>query len=167
VPITVKVEHAGEPPAPVAYRWDTDTAILTAHFTVPEGGTGLTGSVELAGNDGSWVILDVAGGRVRGVEIAVWPDIRRRADLRAPAEVQTARVMIPARKAQPGVAVVQVDAALSVDADDAERTIHFRMDGMRAARTLRIAREILLDVDEFDKLCGFWLLDVPSLPAAS
>ena len=110
--ITVQVEPAGGAPAPVEYRWDTDTAILTAHLADPGNGPGCPGSVELAGNDGSWLILDVSGGRVRGVEIAVWPDVRKQPVLRPPAEIEAARITVPPRRSQPGVAVLQMDTAL-------------------------------------------------------
>src|SRR5262249_6953726 len=77
VEISVQVEAAAGTPAPVEYRWDTDTAILTAHVAQAADGKGMSGSVELAGNDGSWLILDMHGGGIRGVEIAVWPDVQK------------------------------------------------------------------------------------------
>jgi hypothetical protein len=165
VEITVQVEPAGGIPAPVEYRWDTDTAILTAHLAETANGSGLSGSLELAGNDGSWVILDVAGGRIRSVEIAVWPDVRKRPALHPPPEVEAAIVTVPPRRTHPGVAVVQMDTALVADANPEESTIHFRLGGLREARTLRIARDVLVDVDERDTISGIWLLNVPPFPA--
>jgi len=60
----------------VEYRWDADTDILTdAERRCP--GTGMSGSVEIEGSDGSWLIFDVSGGRIAGLEVAVWPDVRK------------------------------------------------------------------------------------------
>jgi len=165
VEISVQVEPANGAPAPVEYRWDTDTAILTAHLPDPGDGPGLSGSVELAGNDGSWLILDVKGGRLRGVEVAVWPDVRKRAGLRAPGEVESARLAVPARRAHEAVAVLQMDTAIDAEADPEESVIHFRLGGHRASRTVRIARDLLVDLDEREVLAGLWLLSVPPFPA--
>jgi hypothetical protein len=164
VQVAVQVEPAGGMPAAVEYRWDADTAILTAHVAGQTPGGGMSGSVELAGNDGSWLILDVDGGRVRGVEVAVWPDVRKHAALQPPGEVEVARILVPPRKADSGVAVLQMDTALVAEADPQERTIHFRLGSRRAARTVRIARDVLVDLDEHDVLAGIWLLNVPPFP---
>ena len=165
--IAVQVEPSGGAPVPVEYRWDTDTAILTAHIQEASGGngSGMSGSVELAGNDGSWLILDIGGGRVRGVEVAVWPDVRKQSGLHAPAEVESARITVPPRKSQPGIAVMQMDTALVAEANPQESTIHFRLGGHHTARTVRIARDVLLDLDEHDVIAGIWLLNVPPFPA--
>jgi len=165
--ISVQVEPAGGTPAPVEYRWDTDTAILSAHLTEPGNGAGMSGSVELAGNDGSWLIIDVSGGRVRGVEVAVWPDVRKQSVLRPPAEVEAARITVPPRRSQPAVAVLQMDTALVAEANKDESTFHFKLGGHRSARTVRIARDLLVDLDEHDVLAGLWLLNVPPFPATT
>jgi len=62
-------------------------------------------------------------------------------------------------------AAVEVDAPLAADADAAERTIHFRVGARRQTRAVRIARDVLLDVDASDHVAGVWLLNVPPLPA--
>ena len=65
------------------YRWDVDTDILLARLDVADGDAGRSGSVELEGTDGAWLILDVVHGRIRGVEVAVWPEVHKRATLGA------------------------------------------------------------------------------------
>jgi hypothetical protein len=164
VNITVQVEPIGGAPSAVEYRWDTDTAILTANLREKGGGEGLSGSVELAGNDGSWVILDVKGGRIQGVEVAVWPDVRKVPSLRPPAEVQSAQLVVPSRSSKQGVALLQMDTTLVAEADQSETIIHFRLGSSRPARTVRIASDILVDVDEQDTIKGIWLLNVPPFP---
>jgi hypothetical protein len=163
--ITVQVEPNGGAPAAVEYRWDTDTAILTANLQDAARAEGVSGSVEVAGNDGSWVILDVKGGNIHGVEVAVWPDVRKSASLRPPADVECARLVVPRRSAQAGVALLQMETPLVAEADPRESTIHFQLGGTRGARTVQIARDILVDVDEQQAIKGIWLLNVPPFPA--
>ena len=163
--IAVQIEPTSEAPATVDYRWDPDTDILTAALRNGPSVGGMSGSVELTGSDGSWVILDVASGNINGVEVAVWPDVRKVSVLSPPPDIENARVLVPARDSQPDVAVVDVDTALVAEADQAERTIHFRLGPRRATRTVRIARDILLDVDDHRAIAGLWLLNVPPFPA--
>jgi hypothetical protein len=168
VSITVQVQPTDSAPAAVEYRWDTDTAILTASLTggPPAEGPGGSGAVELAGNDGSWVILDVKGGRVQGVEVAVWPDVQKLPVLRAPADAERGQLfLVPSAEPTPGVAVLQMDTTLIAEADQTERTIHFRLGSARPARTVCIARDILVDVDDDDTIKGIWLLNVPPFPS--
>lgn len=148
----------------VDYRWDTDTDILTATLRNGATGKGMSGSVELAGSDGSWVVLDVEAGRIHGVEVAVWPDVRKVASLTPPAEAQAASIVVPSRHSQPEVTAVEVDTSLIAEADQAERTIHFRLGVKRPARAIRFARDLLLELDERDRIAGLWLLNVPPFP---
>ncbi len=154
----------GELPA-VEYRWDTDTDILTAHLHhVKSDDDGMTGSVELAGNDGSWVILDVKSGRIDGIEVAVWPDVRKVGALTQPSAEQ-ATVHVAARRDRGKVQLLQVDTSLAAEADHAERTIHFSLGGVRHARAVRIARDVVLELDDHAAISGIWLLNVPPFPA--
>lgn len=178
--IAVRVEpDGGATPPEVEYRWDADTDILCATLrarrpravsegapaTEPAGGG--TRSVEVEGRDGSWLVLDVAGGgTIAGVEIAVWPDVRRRDGLRPPEDVADALVTFPPVAGADAAAVEahEVTTALLAESDDAERTIHFRLGPVRPTRAVRIARDILLDVDARGRLAGVWLLNVPPCP---
>lgn len=164
VNIPVRVEPATGHPVPVEYRWDTDTDILTANLALEGNGNGSSGSVDVEGSDGSWLILDVADGKIRSVEVAVWPPVRRRADLVPPGEVESVSVTLSSALDVPGVSALEVDTALAAEADEAERTIHFRLGPGRSTRTVRIARNILLDLDGHDRLAGVWLLEVPPFP---
>jgi hypothetical protein len=53
---------------------------------------------------------------------------------------------------------------MDAEADDSERTIHFRLGPSRQTKTVRIARDILIDVDGKDRIAGVWLLAVPPFP---
>jgi hypothetical protein len=84
--------------------------------------------------------------------------------LRPPAEVEAARIRVPPHGEDGQIAVLQMDTVLVAEADPAASTIHFRLGARRAARTLRIARDVLVDLDEHDVLSGIWLLNVPPVP---
>lgn len=148
----------------VEYRWDPDTDILTASLRNGATGKGMSGSVELTGSDGSWVVLDVEAGRIHGVEVAVWPDVRKVATLVPPADAQIASIVVPSRGSQPGVAAVEVDTSLIAEADQSERTIHFKLGVKRPARAVRFARDLVIELDERDRIAGLWLLNVPPFP---
>jgi len=164
VNVTVQIEPATDIPSAVEYRWDTDTAILTASLADNAYADGASGSVELAGSDGSWVILDVRGGRIHGVEVAVWPDVKKLSALRVPADTARGRLVVPSAGSKGGVAMMQMDTTLIAESDQSEQTIHFRLGAGRHVRTVCIARDILVDLDESDTIRGIWLLNVPPFP---
>jgi hypothetical protein len=164
VNIAVHIEPAQGSPAEVEYRWDTDTDILTAQLRQGRAAGGMSGSVDLEGSDGSWLILDVAGGHIHGVEVAVWPTVRKRADLSPPPEVEDATVRVSNNSDGARVTAVEVNTSMAAEADHAERTIHFKLGPPRSTRTVRIGRDLLLDIDGRNRLAGVWLLDVPPFP---
>jgi hypothetical protein len=165
VNIAVQIEPASGTPPAVEYRWDPDTEILIATLDERSPSDGLSGTVELQGNDGSWLNLDVTKGCIQSVEVAVWPELRRLAALQPPTEPDHVRVTVPARRSDNGaVASVEVTAPLAAESDQSIRTVHFRVGSPRSARTVRIGRDVLLDIDASGRLCGLWLLNVPPLP---
>ena len=143
IPVTLQ-DRVGALPA-VDYRWDVDTDILTAAMPATTGGGGMTGSVEIEGADGSWLILDVKQGAIAGVEVAVWPDVKVVSALTPPADVVDSAVAIPARGSQPGLAALEVNAQLAAHADAAERTIHFTFGAGRSS-VVRAARDLLFEI---------------------
>jgi hypothetical protein len=166
VKIAVQVQPANGALQKVEYRWDPDTEILSAQLLPPARGEGMSGSVGLEGSDGSWLILDVAAGRINGVEIAVWPDVRELPALRPPANIQDAGVLVPARGSQPDISSLESTTRLVAEADAAQRNFHFRVGKPRDTRTVRLARDLLLDLDEKSQISGLWLLNVPPAPAS-
>ena len=117
------------------------------------------------GTDGSWLILEVAAGRINGIEVAVWPDVHKRPSLVPPTSIEDARVLIPSRASQPGIASLEVDTPLMAEADTDERVIHFRVGARRDVRTVRVGRDLLLEVDPQSRVAGLWLLNVPPFPS--
>jgi hypothetical protein len=164
VNIAVQVEPANGSPPEVEYKWDADTDILSAQLKTRGSADGMSGSVEVEGKDGSWIILDVAEGRINGVEVAVWPDVRKLPTLSPPMQVEDGRVLLPSRRSQPNIAAVEVDTPLVAEADSSERVIHFKLGKTREARTVRVGRDFLLDVDRQSQIAGLWLLNVPPFP---
>lgn len=211
--IAVRIEPvAGDRTAPVVdYRWDADTTILCATVRADDPATsssagapdspvravaesgpafepGMSGSVEIEGRDGSWLVLDVTAGSVRSVEVAVWPDVRHRSALRPPADAELARVVLPGRRAAAAAAAaattgfgssatrdratpadavdsLEINTAVAAESDEAERTIHFLLGPSRPAKRVRVARDLVFDVDDRSRLAGLWLLNVPPCPS--
>jgi hypothetical protein len=148
----------------VEYRWDTDTDILTANLRTRAATEGASGSVEIEGTDGSWLILDLGGGSIQGVEVAVWPEVRKRSSLAPPADASAGRVMVGGN--DNGIASIEMNTSIVAEADESERTIHFRLGPARQTKSVQIARDILIDVDGKDRIAGVWLLAVPPFPDA-
>lgn len=194
--LPVQVEPSADAPPDVDYRWDADTDILSARVRfigeLPAGialamasgapasdaevlpssfGTEppLSGAVELEGRDGSWIVLDVEAGHLAGIEVAVWPNVRRLVGLMPPVQVENARVRVRGQKrrtarGEPGTSALEVTTHLTAEADPQERIIHFRLGPRRQARSVRLGRDLLVDVDARGHLAGLWLLNVPPVP---
>ncbi len=161
------IERRGKAPR-VSYRWDAETDILTGAVkggrSAKADGAGLTGSVELEGSDGSFVLLDVADGGIRGVEVVVWPDVRTIAALRPPDQVREGDVVLPGGTAGT-VAAVEVDAPLTIDTNTSESVFRVRIGPSRRADVVRVADGLLVEVDDRQEVSCLWLVDVPPFPA--
>src|SRR5262245_16656092 len=125
----------------------------------------MSGSVGLEGSDGSWLILDVSSGRISGVEIAVWPEVRKLPALPPPSQIEDAHVSIPSRRSQPEIASMETVTRLIAEADATQRNFHFRLGKPKMTRTIPLARDVLIDVDDKSQISGVWLLNVPPAPA--
>jgi hypothetical protein len=165
IAVQVQIQPSEPTSQTVEYRWDADTDILSAQLSPKVEGNGMSGSVGLEGSDGSWVILDIAAGRINGVEIAVWPEVRKVSTLATPTTIEDASVVVPARQSQPNIASLEMNSHLFAEADADHKTLHFRLGRPKSSRTIRVARELLLDVDEKSQISGLWLLNVPPGPA--
>jgi hypothetical protein len=163
----VRLEPATASPPAVEYCWDTDTDILAARLgATQEQPEGVSGSVELEGTDGSWLIFDVRRGRISGIEIAVWPDVHKNAALAPPGAQQDALVLVPLAATGSGQGSLEIEAPIRAEADDAERVIYFRIGQKREVRAVRLARDLLLELDPQSRIAGLWLLNVPPFPAS-
>jgi hypothetical protein len=154
---------AEELPA-LEYRWDADTDILCAMLRGGAVAEGVSGSLDLEGADGSWLTFELTDGRLAAIEVAVWPDVASVETLQPPAEAGAARVQIPT-DSEDLLAAMEVDTAIRAVADAPERTIHFRIGPSRPSRAVRVARDLLLEVDGKHRIAGLWFLNVPPFPA--
>jgi hypothetical protein len=160
-----RIEPLGGRLPKVAYRWDTETDILSVACKGVSQGTGLTGTIDLEGADGSFVVLDVAAGVLRGVDVVTWPDQIRTVDgLVPPQPARDGRVVFPGRNSPPGIAAVEVDTALVVDKDPAESVFHIRVGRQRGAIVVRVADHLMVEIDKHSRVAGLWLLAVPPFP---
>ena len=158
------IERTGRVPHAV-WKWDRETDILTGALKgVAKGKGGLTGSVELEGGDGSFILLDVAEGVIRGVEVVVWPDVRTVASLSPPADTAEGDVVLPDRKAHVEVAAVEVDTPLTIETNASESVFRIRVGPSRRAHAVRVADGLLVEVDVHGELAGLWLTGVPPFP---
>lgn len=158
------VERSGGRPR-VSYRWDAETDILTGAV---KGGDkarddGMNGSVELEGSDGSFILLDVSGGAIRGVEVVIWPDVRTVSALQAPASWKEGDVVLPGKGGP--VAAIEIETPLTIDTNPSESVFRVRIGPSRASEVVRVAEGLLVEVDEQQQLAALWLVDVPPFPA--
>jgi hypothetical protein len=84
-----------------------------------------------------------------------------------PTEIEDAHVLVPARASQPNIASLEMATRLVAETDNAQRNFHFRVGKMRGVKTVRLARDLLLDVDEKSQISGLWMLNVPPNPNPS
>lgn len=149
----------------LSYHWDAETDILSASCKATAKGSGLTGTIDLEGADGAFVVLDVADGVLRGVDVVNWPtEVPEVRGLAAPAGAEEARVTFATRSPQPGVAAVEVDTTLQIRKSPGESVFHVRVGRARTARAVRIADNLIVEVDRQSRLAGLWLLEVPPFP---
>jgi hypothetical protein len=160
------IEKKGRLPH-IAWRWDPETDILTGAVkrTIKKGAPGLTGSVELEGADGSFILLDVAAGLIRGVEVVVWPDVQTVPVLAPPAGPKQGDVELPTRRSQPTVSAVEVDTILAIDTNADESVFHVRLSAARPLTAVLVADGLIAEVDEHGELAGLWLTGVPAFPS--
>ena len=159
------IEPLGGTLPKVSYHWDPETDILSVACKGGAAANGLNGTVDLSGADGSFVVIDVAGGCLRGVDVVAWPDdVRTVAELVSPAATKDGRVVFPSRRSQPGVDAVEVDTALTVEKDAAESVFHLRFGRSRPVTVVRVADRLLVEVDKQARIAGLWFVDVPPFP---
>ena len=123
------------------------------------------GAIEVEGKDGSWLSFELVGGRIAGVQVAVWPTVRRRSALTPPTAPSCAAFAVSGREVRADRPVaLELSARVAAETDGSERVFHFVFGPPRATERARIARDIVLEVDERRRLAGLWLLNVPPFP---
>jgi hypothetical protein len=109
----------------------------------------MDGTVDLEGGDGSFVVIDVAGGAMRGVDVVTWPeDVRTVASLAPPATSKEGQVTFPDRRSQPGVFGRRGRQPRSPSTRRQGSVFHIRVGRQRAATVVRVADHMLVEVDK-------------------
>jgi len=160
-----RIEPLGGKLPKVSYHWDPETDILSVACKGVAKSNGLNGTVDLEGADGSFVVIEVADGCLRGVDVVSWPDdVRTIEQLATPAAAKEGRVVFPSRLSQPGVAAVEVDTALTVEKNQTESVFHLRVGRSRSVTVVRVADLLLVEIDKQARIAGLWFLEVPPFP---
>ena len=144
----------------IVWHWDPETDILSGGFHVDDGAGGLDGSVELADDEGSVAVVDVAQGVVCGLDVVVWPEVYVLPDL-APPDAPAGRVVVPAGSSRAGIASLEVDSTLSLATNHDESVFHLRIGARRDVAPVRVADHLIIELDHKRRLAGFWLTAVP------
>ncbi|HEU4800170.1 MAG TPA: hypothetical protein VFS94_06020 [Gemmatimonadales bacterium] len=148
---------------PVTWRWDAETDILSGAFKSGRKGGGFTGTLELTDEHGSVAVVDVQQGVICGLDIVVWPEVQSSSRLAVPAQLTDGRVVL-ARREQPSVALLELEAPLAVWTDASETVFHLQVGEPRPVDVVRIADHLYVEVDKEAGLAGFWLTGVPAFP---
>jgi hypothetical protein len=164
MPFAAKVEKLDGKLPKITYKWDAETEILSGQFAGGRKSGGLTGSVELEGAEGSFVVLDVLAGIVRGLEVVVWPEVSIVNDLVPPEPKSNGQLVMPSRASQPGVAAVEVDTQLSASRRPDESVIHLRVGPRRKIEAIQLADGLIAEIDDKGNIAGLWLSGVPPFP---
>jgi len=162
--LDARIDALDGPLPTIKWTWDDETDILSGAMAGARKSGGLTGTIELTDDEGSVAVVDVAGGRVQGLDIVVWPEVTEIAGLEAPEASRDGVVMLPPRQSQPGISAVEVDTTLSVAANPRHDLLHVRIGTKRQVEVVRVADRLLIEVDGKGRLAGFWLLAVPFGP---
>ncbi|HXV85083.1 MAG TPA: hypothetical protein VD793_00210 [Gemmatimonadales bacterium] len=159
--LAAKVAELSGPLPKVRFAWDAETEILSGHLVGVDASKGLTGSVELEGKDGSFVVLDIADGVMRGLEIVVWPRTQTVTRLTPPAAAAAGRLLLDARASQPGIAAVEMETTLLIERSEDESMMHIRVGNKRKITATQLGDGLILEVDRRGQIAGFWLMGVP------
>lgn len=147
--------------ARVTYRWDDVTGILAARIERPPHVPSETNQFALAGRDGAWITLELAGDRLAGIDVVIWPTVRHVPGLVAPTVTPGT---LSWRRLAMAPQVRALSAALVADASFPNGLVRLRIAGRQATRVVREADEVLIELDAAGAFAGIWLLNVPPCP---
>jgi hypothetical protein len=146
---------------PVAYHWDAATGILAARIAHRVRAADRESQFALAGRDGAWITLGIAGDRLLGVDIVIWPQVRE-VPMLVPPVVEP--VGLSWRRLASAPQVRALSAPLVADVSLDRGLVRLRVAGRRVARTVREAQDVCIDLDAAGTFAGVWLLNVPPCP---
>jgi hypothetical protein len=162
MPVRVMVDRTNEPLPAFDFHWDAETEILAGRHPVPPRKGTAAVAWEFEGPDGAVVVLETADGVLCGIEVVVWPDVERAARLAAPHDAAPGRARLVPPAGASG-AVVEVETRITAAALPSETLIHLAL-GTPRARSVRVAENVVVDLDAEDTLAGLWLEELPLFP---
>ncbi len=157
------VERAPGAIPSISWRWDPETDILSGTFR-GTGSSRLDGTIELTDAEGAIAVLDVADGALAGLDVVVWPEVTSTPRLALPGSAESGRVVIRGPRAD-RITSVEIESVLVIRTNPGESTYHIKVGGLPTARIIRIADQLLIELDDEDGLAGCWLLEVPPFPS--
>jgi ribosomal 50S subunit-recycling heat shock protein len=147
----------------LSWRWDPETDILSGSFR-NTGSSRLDGTIELTDAEGAIAVLDVADGAVAGLDVVVWPEVSSLRSLALPMGVENGRVVLRGPRADRTTSV-EIEAVLTIRTNPGESIYHLKLGALPAARAVRVADQLLVELDADDGFAGCWLMDVPPFPS--
>jgi hypothetical protein len=146
----------------VTWRWDTETDILSGSFR-PAGASTLDGTIELNDVEGAIAVLDVTNGAVSGLDVVVWPEVTTSRTLLLPTTAESGRLALAG--ATGTTWSFEIETPLLMRTNAAENLYHLRLGDQRVARVVRVADQLLVELDPEGALAGCWLVGVPPFPS--
>ena len=147
----------------ISWRWDPETDILSGTFRLASSSR-LDGTIELTDAEGSIAVLDVADGAVAGLDVVVWPEVTSARGLNPPSSTESGRVVLRGPRSD-RTSSVEIESTLTIRTNPGESIYHLKLGGLPSARAVRVADQLLVELDEEDGLAGCWLLGVPPFPS--
>jgi hypothetical protein len=150
----------------IRWRWDAETDILSGSFRGERSG-GLDGAIELTDAEGAVVVIDIADGAIAGVDVVVWPEVATARSLPLPEGAKPARLVLAQPRRMRGALSYEVETELTLRSTPAEHTYHLAVgEGeLEVGRTIRVADNLWVELDEDAGLVGLWLAGVPPFPS--
>lgn len=162
MPVRTVVEPQSKPLPAFDFHWDPETEILAGRHALPETDGVRAVAWEFEGPEGAVVVLETVGDALCSVEVVVWPDVERVKSLHAPHDAKPARVGFVASQKEAG-GVVEIDTVITAGAPPSETLIHLSF-GTSRARSVRVAENVVVDLDADERLAGLWLENLPLFP---
>ena len=146
----------------LSWRWDAETDILSGSFRAP-GASTLDGTIELNDVEGAIAVLDISNGAVSGLDIVVWPEVTTSRTLLPPSSVESGRLALTGPTG--ATWSFEIEAPLVIRTNAGENVYHLRLGEQRVARVVRVADQLLVELDPDGALAGCWLVGVPPFPS--
>ncbi len=147
-----RFEFIPSEPSTASYAYDSETGILSIRFDSPPSGE--QGAIELSDVGGGILFLHTKSGVVDGLEIVIWPVLDADGEVDDPIPTDAGIVVPP-------LEIDEVDCELVTRVNSVGTIVHIAVNDGYAEKTIALADNFLLDVDEDSELTGIWMLDVP------